>query len=80
MPTQLDRALQSKAAFLGIFSVSLTQSQNESGRILTLCSGFAGLVSAVAAWTIWGGSDVFPKEPDPSGGQSLMHFAARFKY
>ncbi|KAF2084240.1 hypothetical protein K490DRAFT_69022 [Saccharata proteae CBS 121410] len=27
---------------------------------------FAGIVSAVAAWTIWG-SDIFPAEPDPTG-------------
>lgn len=29
---------------------------------------FAGLVTAVSAWTIWGPSDVFPSEPDPKGG------------
>lgn len=29
--------------------------------------GFAGVVGAVAAWSIWGG-DMFPKEPDPTGG------------
>ncbi|GAD96437.1 hypothetical protein AOR_1_1362144 [Paecilomyces variotii No. 5] len=28
--------------------------------------GFAGLVTAVAAWGIWGG-DIFPAEPDPTG-------------
>lgn len=28
--------------------------------------GFAAIVGAVAAWTIWGG-DMFPKEADPSG-------------
>ncbi|EEQ88580.1 STE24 endopeptidase [Blastomyces dermatitidis ER-3] len=28
--------------------------------------GFAGLVTAAAAWTIWGG-DMFPAEPDPTG-------------
>ncbi|KAJ5096091.1 hypothetical protein NUU61_005447 [Penicillium alfredii] len=44
MPTQLDRALNSKNLFLG----------------------FAGMVTAVAAWSIWG-SDVFPAEPDPTG-------------
>ncbi|KAI9875911.1 MAG: hypothetical protein M1830_007782 [Pleopsidium flavum] len=45
MPTPLDRALQSRNAFLG----------------------FAGIVTAVAAWTIWG-SDMFPAEKDPIGG------------
>ncbi|PGH05409.1 STE24 endopeptidase [Blastomyces parvus] len=28
--------------------------------------GFAGLVTAAAVWTIWGG-DMFPAEPDPTG-------------
>ncbi|KAJ5201834.1 uncharacterized protein N7498_006497 [Penicillium cinerascens] len=28
--------------------------------------GFAGMVTAVAAWSIWG-SDVFPAESDPTG-------------
>ncbi|OJJ41061.1 hypothetical protein ASPWEDRAFT_34538 [Aspergillus wentii DTO 134E9] len=28
--------------------------------------GFAGMVTAAAAWTIWG-NDVFPAEPDPTG-------------
>ncbi|KAF3387036.1 hypothetical protein F1880_000876 [Penicillium rolfsii] len=28
--------------------------------------GFAGMVTAVAAWSIWG-SDVFPAEADPKG-------------
>jgi len=45
MPTPLDRALQSKSAFLG----------------------FAGIVTAVAAWTIWGQDSIFPQEPDPKG-------------
>ncbi|KAJ9645201.1 hypothetical protein H2201_001004 [Coniosporium apollinis] len=45
MPTPLDRALNSRNAFLA----------------------FAGLVTAVSAWTIWGPSDVFPSEPDPKG-------------
>ncbi|TKA61139.1 hypothetical protein B0A49_04681 [Cryomyces minteri] len=45
MPTPLDRALQSRNAFLG----------------------FAGIITAVAAWTIWGPSDVFPRAGDPVG-------------
>ncbi|KAK8216683.1 hypothetical protein M8818_001646 [Zalaria obscura] len=44
MPTQLDRAMQSKNLFFG----------------------FAGLVTAVAAWSIWGG-DMFPQQADPKG-------------
>ncbi|CAL5873753.1 uncharacterized protein PFLUO_LOCUS8035 [Penicillium psychrofluorescens] len=28
--------------------------------------GFAGMVTAVAAYSIWGG-DMFPNEPDPTG-------------
>ena len=28
--------------------------------------GFAGMVTAVAAWSIWG-TDVFPTEADPTG-------------
>jgi len=31
-----------------------------------LLLGFAGIITAVAAWGIWGG-DMFPVEPDPSG-------------
>ncbi|KAE8351891.1 hypothetical protein BDV28DRAFT_158332 [Aspergillus coremiiformis] len=27
---------------------------------------FAGMVTAAAAWAIWG-SDIFPAEPDPTG-------------
>ncbi|KAF1982319.1 hypothetical protein K402DRAFT_384687 [Aulographum hederae CBS 113979] len=45
MPTPIDRAMQSRNAFLG----------------------FAGIITAVAAWTIWGPSDIFPKESDPTG-------------
>lgn len=28
---------------------------------------FAAIVTAVAAWSIWGPSDIFPAEPDPTG-------------
>ncbi|KAG5288560.1 hypothetical protein I7I50_01866 [Histoplasma capsulatum G186AR] len=28
--------------------------------------GFAGIVTAAAVWSIWGG-DMFPAEPDPAG-------------
>ncbi|KAH8693704.1 hypothetical protein BGW36DRAFT_429737 [Talaromyces proteolyticus] len=44
MPTQLDKALNSKNLLLG----------------------FAGIVTAVSAWSIWGG-DLFPAETDPKG-------------
>lgn len=44
MPTQLDRALNSKNLFIG----------------------FAGMVTAVAAWSIFG-TDVFPAQEDPKG-------------
>lgn len=44
MPTPLDRALDSRNAFVA----------------------FAGLVTAVAAWSIWNG-EIFPAEKDPSG-------------
>ncbi|KAI9728494.1 MAG: hypothetical protein M1828_003896 [Chrysothrix sp. TS-e1954] len=29
--------------------------------------GFAGLIAAVGAWTIWGSDTMFPKEADPKG-------------
>ena len=29
--------------------------------------GFAGVVTAVAAWSIWGQGDMFPKPEDPKG-------------
>ncbi|PQE12270.1 STE24 endopeptidase protein [Rutstroemia sp. NJR-2017a BVV2] len=31
-----------------------------------LCLAFTGIVTAAAAWSIWGG-DMFPKEADPTG-------------
>ncbi|SLM37438.1 hypothetical protein LPUS_00769 [Lasallia pustulata] len=48
MPTPLDRAMQSRNAFLG----------------------FATIVTAVAAWSIWGG-DLFPAQADPTGDPSM---------
>ncbi|KAL2040184.1 hypothetical protein N7G274_007087 [Stereocaulon virgatum] len=47
MPTPLDRAMQSRNAFLG----------------------FAGIVTAVAAWSIWGG-EMFPAA-DPTGDPEM---------
>ena len=31
---------------------------------------FAGIVTAVSAWSIWGG-EMFPGEKDPSGGKDV---------
>lgn len=33
--------------------------------------GFAGIVTAVAAWTIWGG-EMFPAAKDPTGGKAHL--------
>ena len=33
--------------------------------------GFAGLVTAISLWNIWGG-DMFPAEKDPKGGRSKI--------
>ena len=32
-----------------------------------MATGFAGIVTAVAAYSIWGG-EMFPAEKDPTGG------------
>lgn len=39
--------------------------------LLRILKGFAGLVAAAAAWSIWG-SDMFPAEQDPSGGMFIQ--------
>ena len=31
-------------------------------------AAFAGIVTAVSAWSIWGG-EMFPAEKDPTGGE-----------
>ena len=37
--------------------------------IVSYClPGFGAIVTAVAAWSIWGG-DMFPAQPDPVGGE-----------
>ena len=36
--------------------------------LMFLSSGFAGIVTAVAAWSIWGG-DLFPADKEPTGGE-----------
>lgn len=51
--------------------------------LLTVLLGFAGLVTAVAAWSIWGG-DMFPAGQDPVGGENgpffLTYFVAKKPY
>ncbi|KAL4966289.1 Ish1 domain-containing protein [Aspergillus stella-maris] len=34
--------------------------------------GFAGMVTAAAAWSIWG-NEMFPAETDPRGGEYPFH-------
>jgi len=74
MPTPLDRALQSRvrhtwalSALLHCAPESLTKPPSQNTFL-----AFTGIVTAVAAWTIWG-SDMFPAEKDPSGGTSPHH-------
>ncbi|PQE33999.1 STE24 endopeptidase protein [Rutstroemia sp. NJR-2017a WRK4] len=55
MPTPIDRALSSKV-LCSTYSVKF---------LIANCS-FTGIVTAAAAWSIWGG-DMFPKEADPTG-------------
>jgi hypothetical protein len=64
MPTQLDRALNSKvrtAAYQTNHYIADTYKQN-------LFFAFTGLVAASAAWSIFG-NDIFPQQPDPTGGK-----------
>lgn len=47
----------------------LVYSEMSWRRILTfLPSGFAGIVTAVAVWSIWVG-DLFPANKEPTGGE-----------
>ena len=65
MPTQLDRALNSKVRIARNTMqtiISLTYSTQN------LFFAFTGLVAASAAWSIFGG-DIFPQQPDPTGGK-----------
>ena len=57
-------AVQSKAPTV----IRLLRSRRTSNTDTTqnLFFGFAGIVCAVAAWSIWGG-DMFPAQPDPTG-------------
>jgi hypothetical protein len=81
MPTELDRALKSKVP-ISKYRYPLINSKTNDSRTSSWVPippaskydlndlnvlGFAGLVTAAAAWTIWGG-DMFPAEPDPTGG------------
>ncbi|QMW29536.1 hypothetical protein G4B84_004871 [Aspergillus flavus NRRL3357] len=59
MPTALDRAMHSKV-YIGSGKAIKEQS------LTSTHSGFAGMVTAAAAWAIWG-SDIFPAESDPTG-------------
>lgn len=36
-----------------------------------LTLGFGAIVTAVAAWTIWGSGSMFPQEPDPKGDPDI---------
>ncbi len=40
----------------------------ETNGIQNAFLGFAGIVTAAAAWSIWGG-DMFPAANDPKGGE-----------
>ena len=66
MPTPLDRALHSRSAFLGGPMPHLRYLGSHVS--LTSRIGFAGVIAAVGAWTIWGSESLFPKEADPKGG------------
>ena len=46
--------------------LSLTQRHFQADQNQNMFLGFAGVVTAVAAWSIWGG-DMFPAQPDPTG-------------
>lgn len=85
MPTTLDRALQSKSAFWGMFKhfscVSWLAVHLECVLIVLIrfayLPAFAGTIGVVSAWAIWGG-DMFPQQPpakssskvvEPKGGE-----------
>lgn len=73
MPTQLDRALNSKVSLqLHSFVVTCPELYFHQN----LFFGFAGLVSAAAVWSIFG-SDIFPQQPDPTGGEHELSVPSR---
>ncbi|KAG0645200.1 hypothetical protein D0Z07_9007 [Hyphodiscus hymeniophilus] len=67
MPTPLDKALNSKVN--PSVNKYINEIANEDPQNTFLA--FTGIVTAVAAWSIWGG-DMFPRENDPSGGMFLF--------
>lgn len=62
MPTPIDRALNSRVRPPGLLSNSNTQAKISQNFFF----GFAGIVTAAAAWSIWG-QDMFPQLQDPKG-------------
>ena len=65
MPNPMEGAMRSKNAVLG--------NQRRPGlSIMRLqCQGFAGIITAAAAWSIWGG-DIFPAQSDPTGSKKPL--------
>ena len=64
MPTPIDRALNSRVRSL---EISVSQSDLQADRIhQNFFFGFAGIVTAAAACSIWG-QDMFPQLQDPKG-------------
>ena len=57
--------MQSRNAFFGT-SIKVN---NHVQLKLTPYVAFAGIVTAVSAWSIWGG-EMFPAEKDPVGGKN----------
>ncbi|CAL8576882.1 hypothetical protein XPA_002747 [Xanthoria parietina] len=76
MPTPLDRAMQSRTLtppterrprYPALPTISIqTHTKNLTESKSYGVTGFAGIVTAVAAWSIWGG-DMFPADKDPTG-------------
>lgn len=62
MPTPIDRALSSKVSF-----PRATQQKSTDAYVQNAVLAFTGIVTAAAVWSIWG-TDMFPKEEDPTGG------------
>ncbi len=62
MPTPIDKAMQSKV--YPMLNLIVYVNMNDLHQNLFL--GFAGIVTAVAAWSIWG-QDMFPAQSDPTG-------------
>lgn len=63
-PTQLDRTMQSRVSRP---PWTIATSANATQNVFI---GFAGLVTAVSVWMIWGQGDMFPKQKpakEPTG-------------